>query len=282
MSLVVSTRAVRSVHRTHLAGAVTASVFLGFLILGALVPDVFTRFDPVEANSARSLIAPDGVHLFGTDLAGRDVFARVLYGARSSLFVGFGATLIALIAGLAVGALSSVAPRFVDGVISKVLSITMAFPEFLLALLVIGIAGPGPVSVVVAIAIAAMPVYGRVARSSARGVAQSEFVRAAEVLGVSRTQRFLVHIVPHTAQPLLVLGTIGIGTAIVSAAGLSFLGLGATPPTPEWGVIMSEGSNLLGTAPWITLFPGAVLTATVVSTSVIGRYFQARSAGVIL
>ena len=91
MSLVVSTRAVRSVHRTHLAGAVTASVFLGFLILGALVPDVFTRFDPVEANSARSLIAPDGVHLFGTDLAGRDVFARVLYGARSSLFVGFGA-----------------------------------------------------------------------------------------------------------------------------------------------------------------------------------------------
>jgi len=256
-------------------------VYLFGVIVAAIFPSILAPFDPLDADSSRSLLAPGAEHFFGTDLAGRDVFSRVVYGASYSVLVGFGATAIAVFVGLAIGAASSIAPRIVDGAVSRVLSITMAFPEFLLALLVIGIAGPGPASVVLAIAIAATPVYARVARSSALGVANAPFVRAAEVLGVSPLRRFVVHIVPHTVQPLVVLATIGVGTSIVSAAGLSFLGLGATPPTPEWGVIMSEGSNLLGTAWWVTLFPGLVLTATVVSTSVVGRYLQARSSGAI-
>ncbi len=280
MSLVVSRRVVSTAPQPSVVGVTAAAVFLIAVIAAGFAPELFTSFDPREADSSSSLIAPNSVHYFGTDLSGRDVFARVVYGARYSLLVGFGATAAALIVGLIIGALSSVAPRWCDAVVTRVLSITMAFPEFLLALVVIGIAGPGPVSVVFAIAIAATPVYARVARSSALTVSKSQFVRAAEVLGVSATSRFAVHIVPHTLQPLLVLATMGVGTAIVSAAGLSFLGLGATPPTPEWGVIMSEGSNLLGTAWWITLFPGLVLTATVVATSVVGRFLQARSAGV--
>lgn len=279
MSLVVSRRAVSAAGRPSVVGVAAASVFLAVVVVAAFLPGLFAPFDPLEADSSRSVIAPGAVHFFGTDLAGRDVFSRVVYGASYSLIVGFGATGIAVIAGLVIGAASSVSPRIVDGFVSRVLSITLAFPEFLLALLVIGIAGPGPVSVVFAIAVAATPVYARVARSSALGVANAPFVRAAEVLGVGPAKRFVVHVVPHTVQPLLVLATIGVGTSIVSAAGLSFLGLGATPPTPEWGVIMSEGSNLLGTAWWITLFPGLVLTSTVVSTSVVGRYLQARSLG---
>jgi peptide/nickel transport system permease protein len=282
VSLVVSRRVVSAAFRPSVVGVAAASVFLAVVAIAAVFPGLLAPYDPLEADSSRSLLAPGVVHFFGTDLAGRDVFSRVVYGASYSVLVGFGATAVAVLAGLLIGAASSVAPRIIDGAVSRVLSITMAFPEFLLALLVIGIAGPGTTSVVFAIAIAATPVYARVARSSALGVANAPFVRAAEVLGVSPVRRFVVHVVPHTVQPLVVLATIGVGTAIVSAAGLSFLGLGATPPTPEWGVIMSEGSNLLGTAWWITLFPGLALTATVVSTSVVGRYLQARSAGVAI
>lgn len=252
-------------------GVVVAGVFLAALLLAALVPTIFTATDPLNAEISEALAAPSAAHPFGTDQSGRDVFARVIYGARYSLLVGFGASAIALVAGLLIGLISGLSPKSVDTVLGKAIVVLMAFPEFLLALLVIAIIGPGESSLVIAISLAAIPAYARVARSQTLVVRSSSYVRSATALGVPRLATIVRHVIPNTLGPLLVMATIGVGTAIVSAAGLSFLGLGPAAPTPEWGVILSEGRNLLDRAPWVAAFPGLVITATVIATSVVGR-----------
>ena len=261
----------RRTRRPRAPGVVLAGVFLVALLVAALFPGLVTPLDPLRAQVSDALQGPGLEHPFGTDQSGRDVFARVVHGARYSLAVGFGASLIALLAGLVIGVVSGLSPKPVDTVIGRIIVIGMAFPEFLVALLVIAIIGPGPSSLVAAIALAATPAYARVARSQTRVVVRASFVTAAVSLGVPRWRSVLRHVLPNTLGPLLVMATIGVGTAIVSAAGLSFLGLGPAAPTPEWGVILSEGRNLLDRAPWVALFPGLVITATVISTSVVGR-----------
>ena len=255
---------------------VAASIFLVALLAAALVPTLFTQLDPLDANVRESLQGPSAEHWFGTDQSGRDVFARVVYGARYSLLVGFGASAIALVVGLVIGLVSGLSPKPVDAVIGRLIVIGMAFPEFLLALLVIAIIGAGEGSLVVAIALAAIPAYARVARSQTLVVRSSSYVRSATALGVPRFATIVRHVIPNTLGPLLVMATIGVGTAVVTAAGLSFLGLGPDAPTPEWGVILSEGRNLLDRAPWVAVFPGLVVTLTVICTSVVGRALQGR------
>lgn len=262
--------------RAGLAGAIAASAFLLVVVVAAMAPSLFTGADPVQTQVLQALRAPSLEHPFGTDQTGRDVFARVVHGARYSLGIGVLATSAALAGGLLIGTLAGLAPRLVDGAISRVIEVLMSFPEFLLALLVIAILGPGPASLVIAISLAAVPVYARVARVQTFTVRRSGYVRAALILGVPRWRSVLRHVVPNTLGPLLVMATIGFGTAIASAAGLSFLGLGPQPPTPEWGLILSEGRNFLGTAWWIAVFPGLVVTATVISASVLGRYLRSR------
>ncbi|SDO09451.1 peptide/nickel transport system permease protein [Cryobacterium flavum] len=256
-----------------------AAGFLLLLLLSALFPRLFTGADAVRTDIDAALLAPGPGHPFGTDQAGRDVFARVIYGSRYSLAIGFGATLIALLAGLVIGSLAGLMRRVGDGVLSRAIEIVMAFPEFLLALIVIAIIGPGEASLLIAVAIAVIPSYARVARVQTLVVKRAGYVEAARTLGVSPAVTVLRHVVPNTLGPLLVMATMGIGTAITAAAGLSFLGLGPKPPIPEWGLILSEGRNFLATAWWIAVFPGIVITATVVSTSVLGRHLQASAAG---
>src|SRR5690606_27046565 len=210
---------------------------------------------------------------------GRDVLARVLWGARHSLIVGFGATLVAVVAGLIIGVASGLAPRWLDGIIARAIEVLMAFPEFLVALVVIAITGPGETGIIVAVASAALPAYARVARVETLVVRRAGFVRSARALGVPAFATVVRHIVPNMIGPLIVMATIGVGTAIVSAAGLSFLGLGPVPPTPEWGVILSEGRNFLGTAWWIAVFPGLTITLTVIATNTVGRWMRTRTAG---
>jgi len=253
---------------------VVASIFLVALLAAALVPTLFTQLEPLDANVRESLQGPSAEHWFGTDQSGRDVFARVVYGARYSLLVGFGASAIALVVGLVIGLISGLSPKSADAVIGRLIVIGMAFPEFLLALLVIAIIGAGEGSLVVAIALAAIPAYARVARSQTLVVRSSSYVRSATALGVPRFATIVRHVIPNTLGPLLVMATIGVGTAVVTAAGLSFLGLGPDAPTPEWGVILSEGRNLLDRAPWVAVFPGLIVTLTVICTSVVGRALQ--------
>lgn len=276
MSTLLNRRAI-SARRPAAPGVILAVLVLGVLAVVVVAPGLFTSIDPLAASASGALQPPSPAHPFGTDQSGRDVFARVVYGARYSLAVGVGASVIALVAGLIIGVLSGLAHPAVDSVVNRAVTIAMSFPEFLLALVVIAIVGPGQLSLVVALAIAAAPAYARVARSQTFVVKRAGYVTSARSLGVAAPVIVLRHIVPNTLGPLAVMATIGVGTAIVSAAGLSFLGLGPAAPAPEWGVILSEGRNLLDRAPWITLFPGLVITVTVVSISVVGRYLQSRS-----
>lgn len=268
MSLVVQRR---MAVRAGVAGTAVAGLWLAVVAAAALAPDLIAPFDPLATDPRSALAAPSAEHLFGTDQAGRDLFSRVVHGARYSLVVGLGATALALALGTVWGVLSGLAPRAVDSVLSRVIVVGMAFPEFLLALIVVAVLGPGESSLLVALAIAAAPAYARVARSRTLTVRTSGYVRSSVALGTRPVVTAVRHVVPNTLGPLGVMALIGVGTAIVSAAGLSFLGLGPSAPTPEWGVILSDGRNVLATAWWVAVFPGLAITATVVATSVVGR-----------
>ena len=278
MSLAITTRLARGrVPRS--GGVMAAAVFLVVLAVAALWPGLFTRIDPLQTEISNALAAPSPAHPFGTDQTGRDVFARVVYGTQHSLVIGLVATLLALLGGLVVGTIAGIAPRAVDTVLSRIIDVLMAFPELLIALLVIAIVGPGESSLVVALAIAGVAVYARVSRIQTLVVRRSGYVRAARTLGVHPLVSVVRHVVPNTLGPLLVMATIGFGTSIAAAAGLSFLGLGSAPPTPEWGLILAEGRNFLGTAWWIAVFPGLAVTGTVIAATVVGRRLLARRAG---
>jgi len=260
-------------------GGLIALVVLAVLGAMALFPALFTGLDPLSTDVAAILQPPSWGHVFGTDQVGRDVYTRVVYGAGYSLGVGFGATLIALVVGVVLGTLAGLVPRALDGVLMRGVEIVMAFPEFLVALFVIAVLGPGPANVIIAVSVAAVPAYIRVARAETLVVRRAGYVEAAKGLGVHPFWITLRHIIPNTLAPLSVIATIGIGTAIVAAAGLSFLGLGPQDPTPEWGLILSGGRNLLAVAWWVAVFPGIFITATVIAATILGRRLRSKSLG---
>lgn len=252
---------------------------LAVIAFAALWPGVLATHDPLQTEVRSALLAPSAEHLFGTDQSGRDVYSRVVFGAGRSLGIGLLATGVALAAGLVIGALAGVAPRGVDSAVMRVNDVLMAFPEFLVALVVVAMLGPGTVNIAIAVTLAAAPVYVRLARVQTRTLRVAEHVEAARILGVPRMRAFTRHVVPGVLGALSVLATIGIGSAILAAAGLSFLGLGPSEPTPEWGLMLAGGRNVLGQAWWISVFPGIAITLTVVSATVIGRILRARADG---
>ncbi|MCR2809483.1 MULTISPECIES: ABC transporter permease [unclassified Microbacterium] len=258
---------------------VAASVVLLVVLGMAVAPGVFTSADPLATDLRAALLPPSAEHPFGTDQSGRDIFTRVVYGARISIGIGLAATVLAAVLGLLLGIAVGLAPRPVGAVAMRGVDVLLAFPEFLVALVVVAILGPGPVTVAVAVTIAAVPVYIRLARAHTRTLRQADHVEAAYLLGVSRPVAIARHVLPGVAGSLSVLATIGVGSAILAAAGLSFLGLGPTEPTPEWGLLLSGGRNVLGRAWWIAVFPGIAITLTVISLSALGRALRARAEG---
>lgn len=256
-----------------------ALVVLAVVALMALFPQLIATHDPLRTDVRAALEAPSAAHLFGTDQSGRDVFSRVVHGAGRSVGIGLLATGLALVIGLVVGALSGIAPRAVDTTVMRITDVLLAFPEFLVALVVVAVLGPGPANVAIAVTIAAVPVYVRLARVQTRSLSLAEHVEAARILGVPATRAFVRHVVPGVLGSLSVLATIGIGSSILAAAGLSFLGLGPIEPSPEWGLMLSGGRNVLGTAWWIAVFPGVAITLTVVSATIVGRSLRASAEG---
>ncbi|MBM3715368.1 MAG: ABC transporter permease [Actinobacteria bacterium] len=254
-----------------------AAAVLAVLAVAAIAPGLLATHDPLLTDVRGALKPPSSAHWFGTDQSGRDVYSRVVHGAGRSIGIGLLATGLALVVGLIAGSASAVAPRPVDAAAMRVVDVLLAFPEFLVALLVVAVLGPGPANVAVAVTIAAVPVYIRLARAQTRALAAAEHVEAARIIGIPRPLVHLRHVLPGVLGAVSVLATIGIGTSILAAAGLSFLGLGPTEPTPEWGLMLSAGRNLLLQAPWVALFPGLAITATVVSVSVVGRVLRARA-----
>ncbi len=261
------------------AATVVAVGLLALIAFVAVAPHLIATHDPLLTDVRGALQPPSAAHLFGTDQSGRDVFSRVVYGTGRSVGIGLLATGLAFSAGLVVGSIAGVAPRAIDIAAMRATDILLAFPEFLLALVVVALLGPGPVNVAVAVTLAAVPVYVRLARAQTRTLRTAEHVEAARILGVAGPLAYVRHVVPGVIGSLSVLATIGIGSSILAAAGLSFLGLGPTEPTPEWGLMLAGGRNVLGQASWISVFPGAAITITVIAATVLGRMLRARAEG---
>ncbi len=266
----------RRAQRWLLGVAIAVLLVIAF---AALWPGVLATHDPLQTDVQSALLPPGAEHLFGTDQSGRDVYSRVVHGAGRSLGIGLLATGIALVGGLLLGALAGVAPRGIDAAMMRINDVLMAFPEFLVALVVVAVLGPGPVNIAIAVTLAAGPVYVRLARVQTRTLRVAEHVEAARILGVAPVRAFVRHVAPGVLGSLSVLATIGIGSSILAAAGLSFLGLGPSEPTPEWGLMLAGGRNVLGQAWWISVFPGIAITLTVVSATVVGRILRARGEG---
>ncbi|WP_432840673.1 ABC transporter permease [Dactylosporangium sp. CA-092794] len=258
---------------------VVPAAFLVLVAVAVLAPRLLTGTDPLAADPLTALQAPSGAHWFGTDQLGRDVFTRVVYGARYSLSIGLAATGLSVVAGALVGLVAGLSPRAVDEVLSRALDVLSAFPEVLLALLFIAFTEPGTPSLILAIALAFAPRYGRIVRAQTLLVRRAGYVEQARTFGLSGARLAVRHILPNVLGPLPILATIGLGSAIVNAASLSFLGMGPQPPSPEWGAMLAESRSYLRVAWWSAILPGLALTATVVSLTAVGRRLQARFEG---
>ncbi|EOV4927288.1 ABC transporter permease [Klebsiella variicola] len=244
------------------------------LVVAVFFPSLFTPYTAEQMDFSAILQPPDLRHWFGTDQLGRDVFTRVVYGTSLSLSIGVGATLIASAGGIVLGTLAGLAPRAVRQLLVRLLDIMLAFPDLLLALLAITVLGRGPENTLLAVGLAGIAGYARLVRAQVLQVRLSGYVQHAVALGEPPMVIILRHIVPNTLRPLLVLATVGIGYSILSASALSFLGLGVTPPTAEWGALLSEGRNFLDSAPWVSLLPASVVALSVIAITLLGRRVQ--------
>ncbi|WAT02563.1 ABC transporter permease [Rouxiella chamberiensis] len=250
------------------------AAFVLLLIVTVIAPQWFTPLKPDDMDMDAVLSAPTLRHLFGTDSLGRDVFSRVIYGSALSLSIGLGATLIACVGGMALGLLSALAPRALRRVLVRLLDILLAFPELLLALLVIAVLGRGPTNTLIAVGLAGIASYARLLRSQVLQVKLSGYVEHSVALGESSLRIIFRHILPNTLRPLLILATLGIGQSVLTASSLSFLGLGVVPPTAEWGALLADGRDYLDVAPWISLLPATVVALSVIALTLLGRRLQ--------
>lgn len=245
------------------------SILVTLALLGIFAP-VVAPHKPNIMVARDALHPPSRDYWFGTDQFGRDNFSRILYGARLSFQVGFIAVGIAFVWGVSLGLISGYYGRWVDAVIGMLIDIMLAFPGILLALAIVSILGPSLLNLMIAVGISAVPAYTRLVRGGVLSAKQLPYIEAARVIGARDHTIMLRHIFPNVLAPAVVLATLGIGGAILTGAALSFLGLGAKPPTPEWGAMLSAGRNYLQIAWWITFFPGLAIMITVLSINLLG------------
>ncbi len=250
-------------------GAVVGFVVLAFLVLIALLAPFIAPYDPI-AVSRTTLKPPSTQHWMGTDNFGRDIFSRVLYGTRISLRMGFIAVGIAAVFGTAIGVIAGTYGKVIDTILMRFIDALMAFPGILLALTIAAVLGPGLTNAMIAVGIASIPTFARLVRSSVLQVKETPYVEAARAIGCTDMQMIRRHIFPNVLTPILVLATLGIAGAILVGASLSFLGLGAQPPSAEWGAMLSQGRQFMRTAWWIMAFPGLAITITVMAANLVG------------
>jgi ABC-type dipeptide/oligopeptide/nickel transport system permease subunit len=264
--------------------AVIGLTIITLLALTALFAPVIAPYDPnrvligVEQVQRRDTpcihlfgcSAEEPQHLMGIDGNVRDEFSRIIYGAQISFTVGFLTVSFAILIGTVLGAIAGYTGGRTDNIIMRVLDVLLAFPSLLLAIAIVSVLGPGLINAMLAIAIVSIPSYARVMRASVLAARQEDYVQAARVLGVSPTRILFRHIMPNAITPLIVQGTLGIGTAILETAALSFLGLGAQPPTPEWGAMLSAERNQVFSAPHLVFFPGLAIMINVLGFNLLG------------
>ncbi|MFI7454868.1 ABC transporter permease [Nonomuraea sp. NPDC049714] len=252
-------------------GLVLAWLVIGVVLLWAVVPGVFTGHDPIAGVPAEKLQAPSGQHLFGTDAVGRDLFARVVHGAVHSLSGAFVAVAVGLVLGTLLGLLAGSAGGLLDDAIMRFVDVLLSVPGLLLALTVIILLGPGTVNVAIAVGIGSVAAFARLARSEVVRVRRTDYVEAAFGSGGRYVTVLRRHVLPNSLGPVVALAALQFGLAILAISTLGFLGYGAEPPTPEWGLLISEGRDYLATSWWLTSLPGAVVVSVVLAAGRVSR-----------
>jgi ABC-type dipeptide/oligopeptide/nickel transport system permease subunit len=261
---------------------IVGMILVGFVLTLAVAAPVLAPYDPQEVligkEEVRKRAAPcihflgcdaeKPQHILGVDGNVRDLLSRIIYGARVSLSVGFTTVLFAVTGGVLLGAIAGYWGGWLDNLIMRVMDVILGFPSLLLA--IVAVLGPGIRNALLAIAIVSLPAYARVMRASVLSIKELDFVAASRAVGASHTRILLVRILPNALAPIVVLATLGIATAILDAAGLSFLGLGAQPPTPEWGTMLGSERNQVFSAPHLVFFPGLAIMITVLGFNLLG------------
>ncbi len=250
--------------------ASVGAVILLILALSAVFAPYITSYSPSSQNMRNRLQPPSYGNLLGTDQFGRDSFTRIIYGGRLSLRVGFTAVGIALLIGGSMGLAAGYYGGIIDNVIMRIVDVMLALPGFLLALAIVAALGPGLENVIMAIGIAYIPQFARVMRSSVLTIRELDYVASAQAVGASDWRILLFHVVPNSINPIIVLSTLAMAGAILSAAGLSFLGMGAQPPTPEWGSMIATSRPFIRVAHHVVTFPGIAIFVTVLSLNMVG------------
>ncbi|MEM6430405.1 MAG: ABC transporter permease [Deinococcota bacterium] len=245
-------------------------VVIVIIVLAAVFAPFVSPYEPNSQNLRSRLEAPSATHLLGTDEFGRDVLSRIIFGGRVSLQVGFISVGIALVIGGGMGLLGGYYGKRVDSVLMAIVDVLLALPAFLLALAIIAALGPGLINVMIAVGIANIPAFARITRSAVLTVREQDFVAAALAAGSSDLRVMLKHIIPNALSPVIVQVTLSLAGAILAAAGLSFLGMGAQPPTPEWGSMLSKSRPFIRDAHWAVTFPGLAIVITVLALNFVG------------
>lgn len=256
-------------------GLLVSAVFLFLLLLAVAVPSLFATHSPFDGIAAQKLLPPSAEHWFGTDHLGRDVYSRVVYGARLSVAAAALAVVIGVSVGAVVGLLAGAIGGKTDFLIMRVVDVFIAVPGILLALIVVASLGFGPWSVAVGVALGAAGSFARVMRSQVLRVRNEEYVEAAGALGVRRGTVLATHVLPNASRPVISMAALEMGTAILSVSALSFLGFGPQPPTPEWGSLVASGREFVPTAPWLSILPGVVIVAVVLAVNRVAQQIGA-------
>ncbi|KDE58880.2 peptide ABC transporter permease [Halostagnicola sp. A56] len=255
----------RSNGQVRLGGAI-----VGTLALVALVGPLVAPYDPTAQVLEARLRGPTLAHPLGTDALGRDVATRLVYGARVSLGLALIATGVRVVLGTTIGLLAGVSRGVVDAALMRLVDIQLAFPGLILALVIAGTLGPSLRNVVIALSVVGWATYARVVRGAVLGVKEQPFVESARLYGTPNRRIARRHLLPSVVSPVVVLATLNLGTVILAAAGLSFLGLGAQPPTAEWGTMIADGRTYLRSAPWLITAPGVAIALTVIGCNSLG------------
>jgi peptide/nickel transport system permease protein len=245
-------------------------VVLGLLLITAVFANVLAPYGATQQNMPDSLQGPSLHHLLGTDIQGRDTLSRLIFGSRTALEVGFGSVLLAGVVGISLGLIAGFSGGVVGMIIMRVMDALMGFPMILLALLISVVLGGGVLNVVFALSVATLPGYARVMNGLALSIRENDYVLAERSMGASRWRTMFLHVLPNGLPSMIVLVTLQLGALILAEAGLSYLGVGITPPTPAWGAMVADGQRYLASYPWLSLSPGLAIMLVVFAFNLVG------------
>jgi len=251
-------------------GAIVGALMILIVVLAAALAPVIAPFEPDEMGVGPSLVGPSWAHWMGTDTFGRDIYSRILHGAQLSLTVGAVAVAISAGFGIVLGLVAGYYGGWIDGILMRIIDILLAFPGILLALAIVSILGISLTNLMIAVGIGGVPSFARLVRGSTLTVKEYLYVTVARSIGAKDAPIIFRHILPNVISPIIVYATLRIAFAIIATSSLSYLGLGAKPPTPEWGVMLSDGREFMRVAPWVTTFPGLAIMLSVMGINLLG------------